>query len=273
MTTKRFNGKAIYQPTGKAAEYSPWACNFYTGCSNDCEYCYCKRGVLSHVWSTEPRLKKCFKDKEHALKVFERELWMNRKELADHGLLFSFTTDPLLPQTSSLTYTAAIMAEKCDVPVKILTKRADITSDWGLLCLDTELTAIGFTLTGFDDLEPGASSNQERIEAMKELHYMGFKTFASIEPIIDPVKSLDMINATKDVCDLYKIGTMSGRKMDYKWVDMRRLMDRLVEMSRQGKKIYLKDSFLSYLNIKREDCPGKFVNSDYNIFCRQYLNT
>ncbi len=48
MITKRFNGKALYQPSGKAAEYSAWACNFYTGCSNDCEYCYCKRGVLSH---------------------------------------------------------------------------------------------------------------------------------------------------------------------------------------------------------------------------------
>ena len=35
-----FNGKAIYNPKGKAGEYAPWACNFYTGCSNDCEYCY-----------------------------------------------------------------------------------------------------------------------------------------------------------------------------------------------------------------------------------------
>jgi len=28
---KTFKGKAIYQPAGKAAEYSQWACNFYTG--------------------------------------------------------------------------------------------------------------------------------------------------------------------------------------------------------------------------------------------------
>lgn len=58
MKETKFKGKAIYQPTGKAAEYSPWACNFFTGCSNDCEYCYCKRGVMSHVWDNKPHLKK-----------------------------------------------------------------------------------------------------------------------------------------------------------------------------------------------------------------------
>lgn len=40
--------KAIYQPKGAAREYSAWACNLYNGCSNQCDYCYCKRGVLSY---------------------------------------------------------------------------------------------------------------------------------------------------------------------------------------------------------------------------------
>ena len=67
---KRFNGNAIYQPTGKAAEYAPWACNFYTGCSNNCLYCYCKRGVMSHVWTPYPNLKKIFKNETHAYEMF-----------------------------------------------------------------------------------------------------------------------------------------------------------------------------------------------------------
>jgi DNA repair photolyase len=41
-----FPGKAIYNPSGKAGEYSYWACNFFKGCSNGCEYCYLKKGVL-----------------------------------------------------------------------------------------------------------------------------------------------------------------------------------------------------------------------------------
>ena len=37
---KEYHGKAIYQPSGKAAEYGEWACNFHIGCSNWCDYCY-----------------------------------------------------------------------------------------------------------------------------------------------------------------------------------------------------------------------------------------
>ena len=55
---KRFNGKAIYQPAARAAEYAKWACNFYVGCSNACTYCYCKR----FNWGDVPKLKACFKD-------------------------------------------------------------------------------------------------------------------------------------------------------------------------------------------------------------------
>jgi hypothetical protein len=46
-----FNGKAIYQPSGKAAEYAGYACNFYVGCSCGCTYCYngCSRKTSATV--------------------------------------------------------------------------------------------------------------------------------------------------------------------------------------------------------------------------------
>ena len=267
MTTKRFNGKAIYQPSGKAAEYSPWACNFYTGCSNDCEYCYCKRGVMSHVWSNEPRLKKCFKDKTEAIACFEKELRANIDELRKHGILFSFTTDPMLPETLELTLTATGLAGISGVPVKILTKRADWldTLMWAILnpILYRDKVAFGFTLTGFDEKEPGASTNQERVEAMRELHDMGFKTFASIEPIITPAMSRNMMEATKDFCDLYKVGLISGKGKDfYRRDHMEKFYGWLVNFAFVHK-VYLKDSFLKYIGIEREDLRGKFVNVQY----------
>ena len=36
---EKFNGKALYNPAGKAGEYAAWACNFFVGCSNGCKYC------------------------------------------------------------------------------------------------------------------------------------------------------------------------------------------------------------------------------------------
>ena len=48
--------KVIYEPKGKAKEYSPLACNLYTGCSHACLYCYCPK-ILNKTlkeWSTNP---------------------------------------------------------------------------------------------------------------------------------------------------------------------------------------------------------------------------
>jgi DNA repair photolyase len=118
-----FNGKAIYNPSGKAGEYSYWACNFYVGCSNGCEYCYCKKGILKEVMGqNKPQLKKCFKDESHALEVFCKELKANLQELQEHGLFFSFTTDPMLPETIFLTHEAITACRDSNIPVKILTK-------------------------------------------------------------------------------------------------------------------------------------------------------
>ena len=276
MTTKRFNGKAIYQPTGKAAEYSAWACNFFTGCSNNCEYCYCKRGVMSHVWSTKPQLKRCFKDEMQALDIFEHELKRNLEPLRKWGLLFSFTTDPMLPEIRTLTIEAAGIALSYGVPVQILTKCTEWLYDENfriplersyLWIFKKHLIAFGFTLTGFDEQEPGASTNDERIEAMRELHGLGIKTFASIEPIITPAMSRNMIEATRGFCDLYKVGVISGKGKDfYNWAHMTHFWDYLADKMIAGHKIYIKDSLLDYLKIKRENLASGWINSDYNIF-------
>lgn len=264
---KNYKGKAIYQPTGKAAEYAKWACNFYVGCSNGCEYCYLKKGRGAKILGGDkPTLKKCFKDETHAFEVFEKELKANLPELQKHGLFFSFTTDPLLPETIGLTEYAIDMATDFRVPVKILTKRAD----WVNYLLPRlpinmhNMYAFGFTLTGHDELEPGASTNQERIEAMKKLHDAGFKTFASIEPIIDFESSENMIDKTIGFCDLYKIGLMSGKKVNEYFIqelDSFVFRTDLVAYS-AGSKIYWKDSITKHIN-----CDGKAsVSSDYNIF-------
>lgn len=273
MSGKQFNGKAIYNPSGKAGEYSYWACNFYTGCSNDCQYCYCKKGVLSHVWSNMPKLKKCFKDDSHALAVFEKELLANLGELQMHGLFFTFTSDPFLPETIELTRKAISICIDNFVPVKVLTKRADFLNKlegkwmavhWSLSTVLKAYIAFGFTLTGHDELELGASTNVERIEVMKKLHETGFKTWASIEPIIDLKSSLNCIEQTLGFCDLYKIGLMSGGKFPDK-EELRFFVGRVCYLIRsRGGKVYWKDSLKKYLG--RDIISGATVGRDYNIF-------
>lgn len=274
--------KAIYQPKGKAGEYAKYACNFYVGCSNDCDYCYCKRGVLGHAMGKpQATLKKCFKDADDAIMQFERELLKNLDEYRKHGIFFTFTSDPLLPETQWLTWSAITTAVTFRVPCKLLTKRADF--DVPRIAYEhKDLIAFGFTLTGMDAMELHASTNEERIDTMRFLYKAGFKTFASIEPIISLKKSAEMIEQTIGYCNLYKIGLMSGKR-EYTRDEVFRWVCDLYTMiagyhfakCTQSPKIYFKDSVLEYIGENRNDCPltsmknSITVDADYNIFTNQ----
>lgn len=270
--------KTIYSPKNSAAEYSKYACNFYVGCPNLCSYCYLKKGIWAKtLGGNKATLKKCFKDEGHAMEVFKKELHANIFELRKHGLFFSFTTDPMLPGTISLTEEAARVCLKSGVPVKILTKRTDwvgaflfeLKMDetvWGIEPHRAfDLLAFGFTLTGYDRLEPYASSNIERVMAGRRLHSAGFKTFASIEPIIDFASSYEMVQFSSDYCDLYKIGLKSGGK--YKKGDARRFLEKIKALPGTHK-IYIKKSLRKLLDIDYplENLGDNFVGADYDMF-------
>jgi DNA repair photolyase len=266
-----FKGKAIYNPSGKAGEYSYWACNFYVGCSNECTYCYLKKGRGAKILGgNKPTLKKCFKNEDHAIEVFKKELNNNIDELKKHGLFFSFSTDPCLPETINLTYEATRICQYNDVPVKILTKRTDFTNDmkYGFAYLPKRnLIAFGFTLTGHDEIEPNASQHHSRISAMKRSKELGFKTFASIEPIIKFESAKTMIEQTKDFCDLFKIGLESGGVHN---------KDEALEFvgwlySLNNPKIYMKESLQKLTGISNRDNGYYFVERDYNLF-KEELN-
>ena len=265
---KRGSGSVIYQPSSRAAEYAPYAANFYVGCSNDCDYCYCKRGVLGHAMGKPfVTLKKCFKDEEDALKQFLKNLDRYLPELKQSGLFFTFTTDPMLEETRMLHWAAATHAVSKGVNVKFLTKRADFIDALHLGDLTDEARkriAWGFTLTGCDYMEKKSSSNAERMAAMKRLHEMGFKTFASIEPVINPFASFNCITQTVEYCDLYKIGLLSGKRYY-----SRNEIDEFVEKVNDtidiaGKKVYWKDSVKEYICRDIECSAG--VGADYDLF-------
>ena len=249
MDDIKINGKAIYATKGAAREYGRVGCNFYTGCPHGCGYCYLKRGAPSRwLGGNEVKLKKCFKDKEDALRSFCNEVWMHYDVLKGTGIFFSFTTDPMIPETRELTLDAMVECAYWGIPVKVLTKDASFTiADLPkLLFLDfvRKYVSFGFTLTGRDDMEPNASSNDERIFAMARLYGRGFKVWASIEPVIDWASSEAAVRASLPFCDHYKLGLRSGVKKDYYDVTESSLaIMRIVRtVESWGKTIYLKES-------------------------------
>ena len=218
MKKNDFHGKAIYEPSGKAAEYSNWACNLYNGCPHSCTYCFNDHNIMAGTLGGNiESLKKSLVDTETAFKIFVSELTRHRETIIkDGGLHFNFVSDPCLPETIELNFRCMDEAQSQGVFCKVLTKRADWLHHPAVqnALSHKGLISVGFTLTGRDDLEPGASSNMERVHAMAELHNAGISTWASIEPVIDPALSFAMIVETLGFCDHYKIGILSGKK-DY----------------------------------------------------------
>ena len=259
---KKIRGRAIYSTAGAAWEYGRVGCNFYKGCPHGCTYCYLKRGAPSkQLGGNKAELKKCFKDNGHAIEVFCSEMGRHIDLLRQTGVFLSFSTDPLIPETRDLTITAMGCCVDNDIPVKILTKNADFLS-YPRMQLNLraagvkELVQFGFTLTGRDDMEPNASSNYERICAMRDLHRRGFRTFASIEPVIDWKSSQMVIRVSIDDCDHYMIGLRSGVGKDYyDLAESGAYLQQIVGfVTERGKTVYLKESTRKLLK--------RFLNPD-----------
>lgn len=210
---------AFYQPKGPAGEYAAqgYGLNLYKGCSGSCIYCYREHGIISKsIGGDTPELLKKFKNEANALTRVANDLVNHKNELvAADGVFATFTSDPGQEATFPLFKQAFDLIIDAGVPVKMLTKFTSwVNTPEGQELLakgaSTGLLAVGFTLTGHDELETGASPNADRVAAMKSIHSMGIKTFASIEPVIDQQTSLDMVKAAAGYCDMFLVGLESG---------------------------------------------------------------
>ena len=192
--------KILSRPRGNAEEYGRWSVNPYLGCSNNCSYCYLKKGPGAKVLGGDkPTLKSGVVSEEHAYHLAMAEVIENREQIIrDGGLFMTFTSDPCIEQTRNLMFRIVGDCIGCGVtpkdriiPVTILTKDASFCGDnvreiqtsaqarqlraWlnHIAMFKTSMLydrlAIGWTLTGHDELEPNASPNSDRIAAMAYL--------------------------------------------------------------------------------------------------------
>ena len=254
MNTKK-RGKLIYQPSGAAAEYSKWACNLYNGCSNRCEYCYNRHSQGKNLLGKDEPTIKGGMSEDEAYSLFCYELNKFRDDIIrDGGLFFSFVSDPLLPETWELNTECIVYCLYKKVPVILLTKETGwkSTNVWKTILKNAkrdgykDIIKFGFTLTGCDDLEPYASTNEQRIKAMKHLYISGFKTWASIEPIIDVYKSFDMVVQTIHHCHEYRFG-LNSLKKDYTKQDILDFMDGVDYANSRNSTIVWKESVRKFI--------------------------
>lgn len=244
------NGRVIYSPKGKAGEYAENAANFFVGCSNGCTYCYLRKGRGAKVLGgSRPELKKTLREYPYALDIFKNELLAHKEELQKTGLFFSFTTDPLLPETERLNRFIDF---------------AEASEGW-----DVSRIALGATLTGCDELEPNADPNMMRVNVLARAKRHGFRTFASVEPIPPGMydRAIGIIKLSYPFVDLYKIGLQSGGK--YPKREIRLIYDTITEHWEgrpEQPRIYWKDSIVNPLGIDRGELPGYCVPVNWDLF-------
>lgn len=203
----------IYEPKGRAREYSALACNLYTGCTHGCRYCYapaCMR-TTGEVWHADavPR--------SNVLALFEKDA---RKLQGDpRRILFSFLSDPYQPleRKEHLTRQALEMVGKYRLQAQILTKgSADLIGE-DLPLIRRTGTHLGITLCFTDDAtrkewEPEASSVEDRFRILRNAHKEGVFTWVSLEPVIDPQQALQVIRKAHKYVNFWKIGKLNHMK-------------------------------------------------------------
>ncbi|MBI3584219.1 MAG: hypothetical protein HY096_09780 [Nitrospinae bacterium] len=238
--------KAIYETNGRAKEYCALAVNLYNGCSHGCIYCYAPtilHKTRENFLSPSPRIGII-----EAIKK-EANLYTGRE------VLLCFTTDPyqLIELTEQLTKQAIEVLHSAGVKVNILTKGGhNSMCDFCILIYKRNLSKYGCTLTFVEiedskKYEPMAALTNDRIYALKSAYALGIDTWVSLEPVIDPAQTIELIRMTHSFVNEYRVGKWN-HSTEADRIDWRRFTKEVVRaLKSYRKKFYIKKDLSIYL--------------------------
>jgi DNA repair photolyase len=162
-----------------------YALNPYTGCVHACIYCYAR--LYTHDRRVSENWGRIVVVKENLLEVLNSEVKRLRKGVVGVGTV----TDAYQPIEAvyKLTREAVRILLSNGFKVSIQTKNPLILRDIDVLSRGKELVDVGFTITSVKCsksrlMEPNAPCPEARIEALRRLSGLGFKTWIFYGPII-----------------------------------------------------------------------------------------
>ena len=202
----------IYEPKGAAREYAALALNIYTTCSHGCKYCYAPK-VLRKT------REEFFRSGGAPRKNLVKRLEKDARALAEKGdcpeILISFIGDPFQPGVSVFPVLEAtrVLIDH-GLPFTFLTKAPSRAATYFKWWEGYSRIRFGVTLTLLDEedlfrWEPEADSFRDRAVALQNAKAAGFKTWVSLEPVIDPAQALSIIRRTSHLVDHWKVGKMN----------------------------------------------------------------
>lgn len=237
----------IYETSGKAKEYCDYALNLFNGCTHGCSYCYAPKITKKTIEN--------FQKAENRIGVLEK-LSKEAVGFAGKEVHLCFMTDPYMAEnaviSAGVTSKAIAILHKYKIKVVVLTKgglRSE--KDFGLFSENKQLSKYGATLTFFNSAdslryEPRAALPEERISVLEKAHRLGIETWASLEPVIDPAQSLELIDRCKDFVDTFKIGKWNHDKESNK-IDWKKFYyDSIALLEKNKSRYYIKNDLRAY---------------------------
>ncbi len=255
--------KIIYEPSGRALEYSLLAANLYRGCSHGCHYCYAPAAL--HM-SPET-----FHGGAVPRPGILNALARDAGEIAgdDRRILLCFTCDPYpFPPVQRQPFEVVTGAGPQNQALATMTRAAlEILKrnhlHWQVLTKAGLRAAGDFDLYGPGDafattltfhrveesleMEPGAAVPSERVAAIEEAHRRGIETWVSLEPVFDAGDALAWIRRLHGIVDLWKIGTLNhvANPLPVDWPKFARQAVELLELL--GCRYYIKADLAKHL--------------------------
>ena len=203
--------RIIYEPRGRAEEYALLAASGFGNCGSGCHYCFNYEALCrTYEEFRKPYVRK------GVLTDFRKDC----EELAATGeqreILLSFTTDPYNELEDQYQITRAMIQILIEngLHFTILTKGKRPLRDIDLLQEEPNLCRFGTTLTLIDEMvrelwEPGATPGKFRVECLQYAATHGIRTWASIEPVIYPNQSLELMRLAAPYCQEFRIGKLN----------------------------------------------------------------
>lgn len=256
----------IYEPKGRALEYSPLAANLYTGCVHGCKYCF-SPGALR---KTPAEFHQNVQPRKDILKNLERDCI--DLEGDPRQILLCFTCDPYQPSVleervcdkpdtvlppigiEDVTREALLILERYRMNVTVLTKGGTrAVRDFDILQRNGWWfgTSLSFSWNGsLREWEPQPSADvTDRSEAIHQAKCRGIHTWVSVEPVIKPEEALTVIQILRGDVDFWKIGKLNHMPEIEKTIDWKNFLLN-VEKILKGKSFYIKKDLAEYRNGK-----------------------
>jgi DNA repair photolyase len=181
----------------------------------------------------------------------ELKKYLEKHSPITEQVMLCFTCDPFpIGYNHTPTWAVLELFKKYDVPTAILTKGKFKTS-CNTDILKSLNCKVGYTLSScspkwLEENEPRSLPYDRRLDYLRGMkEFDNIRTWASLEPVIDPVQAIDIIKDTHEFVDEYQIGKLNYKKTDIDWEKFTH--DVVMYLRSIDKPFYIKKSLQKYM--------------------------